>query len=451
MLHVMLGADRSSRRTRALAAVFLAAAMAATILTTVATPATAQSRAGTRFAVANVASLSDTGTAASLVAAGTADAVLFAQSAEALGAEAELIVARHHPASAVLVGGKAALGAEIEAELRRWAPEVEISRLAGKDRIDTATRAAQRSATAGSDITAVIAFGWSLPDVGTAASLVATGGGDVVLYSQRDRLGQPTADVIARLRPTRLVIVGGPAAVAPAVVTELAAVSPGTPVTRRQGATRVETATAVAEPAFDTGATHAIIANGWSERDVGIAASLAAADSSAAVLYTNRRGQLPDAVATVISERQPAKATLVGDAARLPSALVSEIAAHSARTRIGRLEELECPATVSEAAARGAVLAAVSAAASTPGTSPGGDLTVAIESCAHHYVDGAFDVQFRFSSPLKELDDSDIEVVNGEVRHLIGGGARYHAVIESAAPGAVMVRILRGAVRSTSG
>ena len=396
------------RRAKVIVIVVLAAALAASTLSAVAGPASAQSRQGVRFAVANAGPLSDVGTAASLVAAGAADAVLFAQSVSELGAEAALVVAQNLPTSAVLVGGPAVLGNGVETELRQLSSGIEISRLAGADRIDTAARAAQMSASAGSEITAVIAFGWSLPDVGTAASLVAAGGGDVVLYSYRDGLGQPTTDAIASLRPARVVIVGGPAAVASGVVAELAAVAPDAPVTRRHGATRIETATAAAEPAFDTGATHAVIANGWSERDVGIAASLAAADSSAAVLYTNRRGGLPDAVASVISERQPTRATLVGDASRLPSELVDEILARSAGIRIERIGDLECPATVGEATARAAVLARESATAFAISASDG-TLSVAVDSCAQHYVDGAFEVRFRFSDLLEDLDDSDLD------------------------------------------
>ncbi|MDE0322182.1 MAG: Ig-like domain-containing protein [Acidimicrobiaceae bacterium] len=446
----MSAGSRRFRRIRALAVALLTGALVATVLTAVSAPATAQSPAGVRLAVANVTSLSDMGTAASLVAAGAADAVLFARSATELGPEAELIVARHSPASAVLVGGTAALGSKIESQLLRFSPDVAFSRLAGADRIDTAARAAQLSATASSGITAVIAYGWSLPDVGTAASLVATGGGDVVLYSHRDRLGAPTRDAIARLRPTRLVIIGGPAAISPTVVTELAAVAPGTSVARREGATRIETATAAAEPAFDAGATHAVIANGWSERDAGIAAALAAADADAAVLYTDRRGRLTDAVAAVISHRRPIRATLVGDVSRLPSELADEIAARSASTRIDRLGDLECPATVGEATARAALLGRETASATQPGASPSA-LTVAIESCAPHYVDGLFEVRFSFSKPLDDLDDSDVYVVNGEMRHLIGSEARHRAVIEPAAAGAVLVRIPHGAVRSADG
>lgn len=446
----MLIVSRTCRGPRALGIAVLAATLAATVLTTLTAPATAQSRVGPRFAVANAASLSDMGTAASLVASDAADAVLFAQSPNELGAEAELIVAQRLPASAVLVGGGAVLGSEIEAQLRRYSPEVEVSRLAGTDRIDTAARAAQRSTTPGSDITAVIAFGWSLPDVGTAASLVATGGGDVVLYSYRDRLGSATRDAIARLRPARLVIVGGPAAVAPAVVTELAALAPDAPLLRRQGATRIETATAAAEPAFNAGATHAVIANGWSERDVGIAAALAAADTNAAVLYTSRRGHLADSVAAVIGQRRPGRVTLVGDLSRLPSELADSIAARSAGTRIERLGNLECTATVGEATARAAALAAWSAATPSSGSSASG-LTVAIESCASHYIDSSFEVGFTFSKPLDDFDDSDIYVVNGEVRHLVGSNARYRAVIEPAAAGAVLVRIPQGAVLSADG
>ncbi len=450
MLRLMISSARQGGRTMPLVAAGLATLVAATVLATVATPATARSRAGVRVAVANVASLSDIGTAASIVAAGGADAVLFARTAAGLGPESALLTAQHRPASAVLVGGKAALGNDIETELRGLSPDVEVSRLAGSDRIDTAARAARQSSPASSELTAVIANGWSLPDVGTAASIVATGGGDVVLYSDRDRLSAATRDSIAHLRPARIVIVGGPAAVAPAVVTELAAAAPGAATTRRHGATRIETATEAAGPAFDAGATHAIVANGWSDRDVGIAAALAASDTSAAVLYTDRRGRLTGAVAAVISQRRPTLVTLVGDGSVLPASLVDEIAARSAGTRTERLEELECPATVSEATARAALLADQPDGASPTG-SPTDALTVAIESCAPHYADGAFVARFTFSDLLDDFDDSDIYVVNGEVRHLVGSDARYRAVIAPAAPGAVLVRIPHGAVRSTDG
>lgn len=450
MLRLMSARGRKPRRTRSLAAALLAGALAATVLTTASAPARAQPPAGVRLAIANVTSLSDMGTAASLVAAGAADAVLFAQSATQLGPEAELIVALHHPASAVLVGGKAALGSMIETQLRRYSPDVEFSRLAGADRIDTAARAAQLSATAGSDITAVIANGWSLPDVGTAASLVATGGGDIVLYSLRDRLGTSTRDVFARLRPARVVIVGGPAAVAPDVETELAAIAPDALVMRRQGASRIETATASAEPAFDAGATHAVIANGWSERDVGIAAALAASEADAAVLYTTRRGQLPDAVSAVLDQRRPARVTLVGDVSRLPAEIVDDITDRADGVQIERLGNLECPATIGEAAAHAAMLGRETTPATQPSASASA-LTVAIESCAPRYVDSPFEVRLTFSTPLDDLDDSDIYVVNGKVRHLIGSETRYRAVIEPAATGAVLVRIPHDAVRSADG
>lgn len=447
----MFRGNRPAGRTRRLAIAALAAVLAGSVLAIVAAPAAAQLPAGTRFAVANATSLSDMGTAASLVAAGAADAVLFAASANGLGEETVLVVARHAPASAVLVGGKAALDEGVETELRRLSPGIDISRLAGSDRIDTAARAAKMSASGRSGLTAVIAFGWSLPDVGTAASLVATGGGDVVLYSYGDRLGRPTAQAISQLRPSRVVIVGGPAAVSAAVVIDLAAAAPSAPVTRHQGATRVETATAAAEPAFDAGASHVVIANGWSARDVGIAAALAAADSDAAVLYANRRGDLAEAVVELISAHRPARATLVGDASRLPSELTDAIAAGSTSTRIERIGDLECPATVGEAAAQAAVLAGGWPAADSSPGSTGGELTVAIESCAGRHVSRAFDVRFTFSEPVRELDAEDITVVNGDVALLLGDGARFQAVIEPATPGAVLVRLAHDAVRSLNG
>ncbi len=247
-----------------------------------AAPAAAQD--SLTLVIANGWSLSDIGTAASMVAAGEGDAVLYA-SGESLGAAGDLI-AGQQPGRVVLVGGTAALAATVDAEIGELAPSAAISRLAGTDRIDTAAQAARRIGGQHSGSTLVIANGWSLSDVGTAASVVASGGADAVLYSSQGGLGDASAAVIAERRPARILLVGGTAAIAAGVEAEAAAAAPSAEIERLGGDTRIETAALSSERALREGATAAVIANGWAPAEVGIAAGYAAAGGGAAVLYS---------------------------------------------------------------------------------------------------------------------------------------------------------------------
>ncbi len=275
-------------RRSAVAAVgcLLAGGVLAVVPSVATNPAAALNVSESVLVVALGTSLPDVGTAASLVAAGRGDAVVLAEAVDELGPGAASIIADQQPDRIVVVGGAAAVGPGVESELRALAAGVDIDRLSGSDRIHTAALAAVRALSGSGSVTVVLANGWSLPDVGAAASAVASGAADAVLYSSRDALGEPTRQVLASHRPVRILVAGGPAAVSQDVLTS-ATGSAGVVLTERLGgSTRVETAALVAQRALDGGATTAVIANGWSLPDVGIAAGLAAALPDSVVLYT---------------------------------------------------------------------------------------------------------------------------------------------------------------------
>ncbi|WP_420622471.1 carboxypeptidase regulatory-like domain-containing protein [Candidatus Poriferisodalis sp.] len=275
--------------------------------------------------VANGGSLSDIGTAASLVAAGLGDAVVFAESAGSLGSAVAEVVAQQQPGRVLLVGGAAALAQSVADEISRLATGVQVDRLSGADRIHTAALAAQRVLAEATDPSVVIANGWSLSDVGTAASAVAAGRADAVLYAQAGSLGDSTRDVLDEHRPTQVLIVGGARALSAEVAAAAQEAAGGTQPERLGGATRVETAAGSARHAFGQGATIAVIANGWSLPDVGIAASLAAALDGAAVLYTEQ-SELGDITAGLLTEHQPTHIVLVNTVEPADRALRTRIA-----------------------------------------------------------------------------------------------------------------------------
>ncbi len=168
----------------------------------------------------------------------------------------------------------------------------------------------------------VIANGWSPSDVGTAAPLAASLGGSV-LFANRDSLGGPTVAALSRLDPSRIIIVGGTAALSTRIETELASVVAGVRTQRLAGADRVDTAARGAALADVGLGEPVVLANGWSAADVGIAAPLAAAlDGS--VLFTERNA-LGVRTARALERLSPSRIILVGGSSRLAETLDAEL------------------------------------------------------------------------------------------------------------------------------
>lgn len=288
--------------------------------------------------LANGTSLSDVGAAASLVAASVGDAVVFAESAETLGGAAAAFVTEQQPTRVVLVGGTAALSQDIEEELKRHSAGVAIERLSGEDRTDTAALGARRALSGSGTATVVLANGWSLSDVGTAASAVASGQADAVLYAQTDGLGDATRDVLSQFVPRGIVLIGGTAALSADIASQAQSAAGGTLPERLGGATRVETTALSAMRAFQAGADTAVIANGWSSTDVGIAAALAAALDDAAVLYTERNA-LGATTAGLLSGNQPMRVFAVNTTNLSDRADQAEIDQILPQARVERVTE----------------------------------------------------------------------------------------------------------------
>ncbi len=287
-----------------------------------------------RLALANGGSPSDVGAAVGLVAGGVVDALVVADSVDALGEGAAGVLSSVLPSGVLVVGGQAAVSDGVVAHLRVLSPGVVVERLWGATRVGTAAVAARRVLGAGGDTVRVaLASGWSLADVGAAASLVAAGGADAVLYGSPDSLGDETAQLLEDYRPQRIEVVGGPAALSEQVRAEaVAAAGPQASARRLWGATRVETAARVARTAAGDCVAAAVIANGWSEPDVGAAAALAAAWGDSVVLYAQSPTELGDATRQAVADIAPQGITLVGDTDALAESLRDSLpAGHGAK------------------------------------------------------------------------------------------------------------------------
>ena len=204
---------------------------------------------GVTLVIANGWSPPDIGAAAALAASTRRSAVLYTQAGKLPDAAAALL-SEYRPSQVVLIGGTAAISAEVEAGIAAAAPEASVQRVTGTDRIDTAAQTARRilgnPAGAPDGVTLVIASGWSPPDIGVAAALATSIGNSAVLYVEPNRLAPTTAGLLGEYRVSQVILIGGTTAVSGKVRAAIGEIAPTAAVRRIAGSTRTHTAAAAA-------------------------------------------------------------------------------------------------------------------------------------------------------------------------------------------------------------
>ena len=97
----------------------------------------------------------------------------------------------------------------------------------------------------------IVANGWSPPDIGVAAALSARTPDSAVIYTTADRLSVAARKLLVDYQPAGVIVVGGEAAVSDAVLTSMRSASESDWLERIIGATRTDTAAAVARRILD--------------------------------------------------------------------------------------------------------------------------------------------------------------------------------------------------------
>ena len=205
---------------------------------------------GATVIIANGWSPADIGVAAALSARTPRSAVAYTAPG-ALPAATQRLLRDHRPARVLVVGGEAAVSPAAVAEIRAAAPGATVERVSGATRAGTAAGVARRflgphQGAATDELTVIVANGWSPPDIGVAAALSARTAGSVVLYTEAGQLSAEAAEVLGDYQPTRIVFVGGPAAITAEAKDQARAIVPDATAPRYSGATRTHTAAAVA-------------------------------------------------------------------------------------------------------------------------------------------------------------------------------------------------------------
>lgn len=255
---------------------------------------------------------------AAVPAAGVDSAPILLTSHGAVPQETAAELERLDAERVVILGGEAAVSAEVADELTDAGHAV--VRRAGSDRFATAAATATAAYPDGVG-TALLATGEGFPDAlagGAAAALDAP-----MLLTARNDLPDTTRDALGTLGVNEVLVLGGTAAIADDVVDELLAA--GVDVTRLAGPDRYATAATIVDHAFPDSADIALIATGETFADA-LAGGAAAAALDAPMLLSST-AQLPDVTATRLPQGPHARVLLLGGTAALSAHVADQVTA----------------------------------------------------------------------------------------------------------------------------
>lgn len=221
-------------------------------------------------------------------------------------------------AEIVVVGGTAAVSAEVQTELEAYG---EVTRIGGETRYDTSAAIAARFPV-GLPVV-YVATGEDFPDA-LAGGAVASRSGSPILLTEGDQLTDATADALRTLAPDSVVVFGGSGAVDDTVVNAVADIVPDT--TRVAGTDRYGTA-AVISAAYPQDLEQAYVATGTTYPDA-LAGSALAGYLGSPLLLT-RPGEVPESTYGALDDLSPQGITVLGGTGavgdEVPTALDPEL------------------------------------------------------------------------------------------------------------------------------
>jgi putative cell wall-binding protein len=230
---------------------------------------------------------------------------------------------RLRPARIVVLGGPVAVSDGVLGALVPFAGGGGVQRLAGADRYATAAAVSAATFPAGVPV-AYVTTGTAFPDALTGGVAAGREGGPLLLV-QPNQLPAVTAGELSRLRPARIVVLGGTGAVTDGVLAALQPYAIGGGVTRLAGADRYETAIAISRATTPGPVPTVYIATGRGFAD-GLAGSPPAARSGVPLLIVNPAGLTPS-VAEELRRLSPSRVIVLGGVSAVPDAVVAQITA----------------------------------------------------------------------------------------------------------------------------
>ncbi len=169
---------------------------------------------------------------------------------------------------------------------------------------------------------AYVATGRDFPDALAAGPVAAADGGPILLVGPSS-IPTSTAAELRRLRPDRIVVIGGPSAVDAAVLSALRPFAIGGTVERVGGADRYATAAALSKATFGPGVDVAYVTTGLDFPDA-LSASGAGGTAGGPVLLV-RPDRVPPATATELGRLGPSSIVVLGGPAVVSDAVLTTL------------------------------------------------------------------------------------------------------------------------------
>ncbi|MDZ4045933.1 MAG: cell wall-binding repeat-containing protein [Rhodoglobus sp.] len=295
------------------------------------------------------------------------------------------------------------------------------SRIAGVDRFDTAVKVSQQMTTGTG--TVFVANGLNFPDALAAAPAAAVADAPVLLTAP-DTLPATVVAELQRLKPARIVVVGGESSVSEAVLAELAAYAPS--VQRVGGADRMETSRLLVQFYPRQSASEAYVVTAWGFADA-LAAGAAAGSKNAPILLVNGLdGAIDPTTAELIQSMGITKVTIAGSEATVSAGIAASIAALPGVTvnRLGGADRFETASLVARDAFPSSTAVYLAYGLNFPDALAGAALAASTNSalllapgqCVHQ----------RTGKDIKELGATSV-VLLGSPATLGSGVAQYSA------------------------
>ncbi|HEY8293964.1 MAG TPA: cell wall-binding repeat-containing protein, partial [Micrococcaceae bacterium] len=223
-------------------------------------------------------------------------------------------------------------------------PSTQVSRLAGPDRY--ATSAAVAATAPAGPAVAYVASGIQYADALSGAAAAGKNRSPVLLVAPDD-IPAVIQEQLARLRPQRIVVLGGTAAVSDQVQAQLAAYTGGS-VTRLAGPDRYATSAQVSAANFPAQTPVAYIASGTGFPDALSGAAAAAGLANGPVLLVPGTA-VPAAISAELERLQPARIVVLGGSAAVSDEVQQQLAAYTPRavTRLAGSDRYATSAAVS--------------------------------------------------------------------------------------------------------
>ncbi len=260
---------------------------------------------------------------ASALAGGLGGPVLLTRKADLPGSVSTEL-ARLQPKAIVVLGGENSVSASVYEKLADYTPA--ISRIGGADRYEVS--AAASAAAFYSPLptysvpVAYVASGESFPDALSGSASAAHLGGPVLLTRKGEIPGSVRAELM-RLRPKRIVVLGGAGTIDESVVTALREIQPAS--FRLAGSNRYETSVFVSQ-GFDAGVDTVVVASGAVYPDA-LSGGPTAIAGGGPVVLVDPAGISP-AVHTELTRLAPKRIVVLGGPNTVPQTVVDALAAY---------------------------------------------------------------------------------------------------------------------------